>query len=345
MDASAADENDAGIDASAPDGNDDAGMDASTPSENDDAGMDASTPSENDAAIDASTPNDDAGGPLPELECRVFRAHSGDKSGPYKVGIAKDKYFNFSFANPWPGTRYGVLLRPIIDGSAVQQISLFHAPVTVGQDGAVQASNGTHPDGELMFLWAPGASALDFRSLAGNAGFEFAPDRGLVLEFHYDSIVPQAQDASGIEVCVQKEKPAQIAGISWLGTDVIFGASASGTCAHTSDAPIDVLSILPRMRAKGTHIRSLIKRAGGSEELLHDAAFTSSSHAWYPKDVALQPGDHITTTCTYKGFPSYGTALSEEVCWLLTVASPKHALSDGQPIGSAFHGKGACLGL
>lgn len=289
---------------------------------------------------DAGTSTDTTG-----LECYKLTAHApGSKTERYKVGTANDKYLNFSFTAPWQGTAYGVVLRPIIDNAKVlHHWLLFRTAVAV--DGQIADSSGAHPTGELVFGWAPGGTALDFRK-EGDVGFEFPAGTNFEVEFHYNSTDGAAEDASGVEVCVQTKKPANLAGVSWLGSDLFNGTSSTTICRPhlAAPTPIHIVSLSPHMHLKGKHMKGTIIRANGTREIMHDSPFDFYNQSWYPAKFTLNQGDTIETVCTWSAPVSFGTATSAEMCYLFTVAYPKGALADLKATGTAAHGGGACLG-
>jgi hypothetical protein len=280
------------------------------------------------------------------LECYKLTAHSPDsKTTPYAVGTARDAYVNFSFTAPWEGTAYGIVIQPVIDNAQVLHHWLLFQTDNAVTDGAVTSSSGIHPDGELVHGWAPGGTYVDFRD-RGDLGFEFPSGTNFTVEMHYNSDDAGAVDASGVEVCVQREKPANIAGVSWLGTDAIFfTTSATSTCVPSSSEPIHIVGVSPHMHLKGKHLKSVINRKDGSTTTIHDADFSFNDQTWYPKDLTLMPGDTITTTCQWSSLATFGKRTSDEMCYLFTTAYPKGALSDGGGTGTALHGAGACLGM
>jgi hypothetical protein len=280
------------------------------------------------------------------LECFKLTAHApGDFDAPYAVGVARDTYINFSFKAPWQGAGYGMVMRPLIDNDQVIHHWLLFQEASGVTDGEIAESSGTHPTGDLVYGWAPGGKGVDYRS-HGDVGFEFTEGTGFVVELHYNSDDAAALDASGVELCVQKEKPANIAGVSWLGRDFFFYVSEQQSVCNPGDAgPIHIIGVSPHMHLKGKHMKGILNRADGRSEVIHDAPFSFSDQGWYPKDFVLMPGDTITTTCTWDGFVSFGKDTTEEMCYLFTVAYPKGALSDGLPGGIAAHGGSACLGL
>src|SRR5690606_11288488 len=128
---------------------------------------------------------------------------------------------------------------------------------------------------------------VDFRE-HGDVGFEFPSGTNFTVEMHYNSDDASALDASGVEVCVQRDKPANIAGVSWLGSDAIFFTTkVSSTCAPKSSEPIHILGVSPHMHLKGKHMTGIINRKDGSKTTLHDGPFSFNDQTWYPKDLTL----------------------------------------------------------
>ena len=282
------------------------------------------------------------------LDCYKMVAHAqGNLNAPYKVGLANDTYLNFSFQAPWGPDKaaYAVVSRPVIDNSQVLHHWLLFQESGPIVDGEVRNSDGTHATGELVHGWAPGGTALDFRE-HGDVAFEFAPGAAFQVELHYNSSDPEALDASGVEICLQDKRPANIAGISWLGSDaILFTNSVQSTCVPAQPQPIHIVGVSPHMHLQGKHMTATVHRASGGDEVLYDSPFSFSDQAWYPRDVALQPGDTITTRCDYHQPVSFGKETTSEMCYLFTIAYPKGALSDGMLVGNLVHGGGACLGL
>jgi hypothetical protein len=282
------------------------------------------------------------------LSCFSLLAHApGDKNAPYQVGQVTDSYVNFTFTPPWQGTLYAHELHTLIDNPKVVHHWLLYKNTSLGNDGAVNPSAGAHPGAELMFGWAPGGGDLflDTLDASGDVGLRLEGNVSYTLELHYNSNDASAVDRSGVEVCGREREPANVASNGWLGTDLIFGTSAQGTCDPLSEQPIHIIGIMPHMHTKGTHMRAVISRANGSEEVLHDEPFDFNYQTLYPKDVWLMPGDRITTKCTYSGFATFGEGTSDEMCYIFTLHTPGGSLSDGRPLGTAAHGANACLGL
>ena len=279
------------------------------------------------------------------LSCYRLLAHDDDASAPYKVGTANDSYLNFVFASPWQGTAYGIVLRPIIDNTQVIHHWLLYEDVKPGTPGGPVPTSGAHPDGRLLYGWAPGAGGIDFRDTGDDVGIEL-PATTYTMEFHYNSTDKGALDASGVELCVSSTKPAEVAAYSWLGSEH-RGVAASrwtGACAPTASVPIKIVAVWPHMHLQGRHMTSTIQRVDGSREVLHDAPFDFDYQLLYPKSVTLQPGDTVTTECDYAKPMGYGTETTAEMCYLFTMAYPKGALADDGILGQVAHGEGSCLG-
>ncbi len=281
------------------------------------------------------------------LTCYPLLAHNGDNQTPYAVGVATDAYVAFTFAAPWRDTSYAVTFRPVIDNSQVVHHWLLYQDNSAGTPGgAVQEIVGVHPDAQLISAWTPGTDPLDFRSRGLDVGLELPSDTTYTLEFHYNSRDPAATDRSGVEVCTSNDKPAHSAGYSWLGYEnwLVPSASWTGTCAPSASEPIRILAILPHMHYKGRHMKATLRRADGSEEAFHDHDFDFNYETLYPVDVILQPGDSVITTCTYSEPATYGPGVTDEMCYMFTVAYPRGALVSPDLAGGIIHGGTSCFG-
>jgi len=280
------------------------------------------------------------------LDCYKLVAFGGGTNKQYKVGNAVDKYVNFTFKAPWTGTAYGIRFLPIIGNKkALHHFLLF-------QDSSNKApgssgSSGAHPDGQLVYGWAPGGSPLDLREATKESvGFELPGTTSYTVEMHYNSNDPAAEDASGVEVCVAKTKPTNIAGISWLGYDQLLVPSNkwTGQCVPENTMPVHILGVQPHMHVAGTHMKTVIHRKGGADETLHDEPFDFNDQHHYLKNVTINPGDSLTTECTYDKPMAFGESTGQEMCYNFTFAYPKGALKDSGAWGGVAHGGSACLG-
>jgi len=275
------------------------------------------------------------------VECYPFTAFQpGDKSTPYSVGTAVDKYMGFGFKPPWEGTRYVRAFRTIVDNDKVlHHWILFEEPTAA--DGNATEIIGAHPGGAMMHGWAPGGTDLYFTP---DLGMRMEGNSSYLLEVHYNSNDPSAVDASGVEVCVSDQKPQNEAIISWLGTDAINGPSAQGTCRPRATEPIHIVAATPHMHLKGTHMKVTLQRAAGGTEVVHDEPFSFQNQRGYQQNLIVQPGDSLTTACTYNAPTTFGRGTNEEMCYWFALAYPAGALTDNGFIGTLTHGANACLG-
>lgn len=296
------------------------------------------------------------------LQCHRFLAHApGDKQSKFQLGVAVDAYYNMVFQAPWQSQVYGLVVKPVIDNATVLHHWLLYYEPGAGVDGDVGASSGQHSGGELVHGWAPGGAALDFRRY-GDVGFELQPGMYL-MEFHYNSDDPAAEDASGVEVCFQTEVPENVAGLHWLGLDwgpesyitgALLGTATSGACLEprdewvgvcdpVSEEPIHLMFVVPHMHEAGVRMTGVINGPNGSR-VLHDAPFDFSAQVAYEVNEILMPGETITTTCQFSEPKCSGQATGAEMCYLYTYGYPKGALVDNMPWGALAHGEGTCLG-
>jgi hypothetical protein len=282
------------------------------------------------------------------LECYKLLAHAGDYKAKFKVGAKKDTYFNFTFKAPWQGTAYGIQFNPIIDNKQViHHWLLFQTPGTTA--AGIATSIGAHPAGALLSGWAPGGEPVNMRELAEpgeDIGVELTSTNTYTVEIHYNSADPNALDASGVEICVQKQKPKNIAGLSWLGWDQLGAPAAkwTGTCRPNIQQPVKIIGVVPHMHKTGTHMKTTINRKDGTKEILHDKPFDFNYQIQYNVKATINPGDSLTTECTFARPMAFGTGTDAEMCYNFTLSYPRNALSDGGLWGTIAHGAGACLG-
>lgn len=292
-------------------------------------------------------------------KCYELRAHGApsptDKTKyPVQTG---ETYTGFIIKTPWTTPVQGLRFRHLPDNKAVLHHWLLYEETAPFPDGAIDACALDGPTGflcgqattrTLITGWAPGRG--DFRLPAG-VGLELpGPGKLLAVEFHYFNNGAPAQDGSGVEVCVTSKFRPNTASITWLGTHQINIApgvtgTAAGTCnplrrGMGANEPIHVLFSWPHMHKLGTHLKSVINRAGGSKETMYDGLFNFDLQSVHETPAMLMPGDSITTTCTFNNTTAapvgFGQSTEQEMCYNFTYAWPAHALDNpGAEIGGA----------
>jgi hypothetical protein len=278
----------------------------------------------------------------PDMECyKLVAFANGDKDKKYTVPAnATDSYIDFYYKTPWEGVRYTRAIKIITDNKAVIHHWLLFNNQSPGNDGIAQAGLGTHgSDEELLYGWAPGASPL---YLDPDVGQKLEGGSGFTLEAHYNNPGDDADDASGAELCVTSKVPVHEAGLSWVGTDLILGStSASGTC-DPQDQEIHLIAAQPHMHKLGKHMKVVVNRADGRQEVIHDEDFSFENQRYYPLNVVLQAGDTMTTTCDYSASAIFGRGTSQEMCYFFSLHWPAGALTSFG-LGGFLHGGYSCL--
>ena len=123
----------------------------------------------------------------PEMTCHKFLTHArGDLDAPYMQGPG-EQYVNFTFKAPWTGTAYlrAVKIAVAEDAPAMHHWLLFKDTrmKTHGQVDEVGLL-GVHPDSELLYGWAPGATPLYFDP---DVGMELPGNVSYTLEAHLNN--------------------------------------------------------------------------------------------------------------------------------------------------------------
>jgi hypothetical protein len=332
------------------------------------AGGGGSSPSAGSAGDGAAGAADGGSDPLDaDIEnCYPLRAHGqptpGDTS-QYTVPSG-ETYTSFIFKAPWTTPVQGLRFRHLPDNVAVLHHWLLYSETAQVNDGEIDPCALAGPTGflcgqastrSLITGWAPGRG--DFRLPAG-VGLELpAPGQMLAVEFHYYNTMDGATpvDQSGVEVCVTSKFRANTASVSWLGSESINVAAhatgtASGTCTPArkglkASDPIHILFSWPHMHKLGTHMKSVVMRAGGSQDVMYDGDFSFSFQVLHDTPVTLQAGDTVATTCTYQnttdGTVTFGQSTDKEMCFNFTYAWPAHALDN--PSGTLGGAQNTCL--
>jgi hypothetical protein len=198
-----------------------------------------------------------------------------------------------------------------------------------------------HAGGQLVQGWAPGGQDVYYSKDLGMA----MPPEGYILESHHNNTTGlPASDNTGIEICVTTVVPKTIASLTWLGSDLISGITASGTCTPPiqANAPVHILGGTPHMHTAGIHMKVTINHVGGAPQVIHDLPFDFMSQTSYPLDgVVMNAGDTITTDCTYNRPSTFGQATSNEMCYFFTVYYPAGVMQT-PGIGSVIHGPNTC---
>ncbi|MET0341130.1 MAG: hypothetical protein ABW252_09010 [Polyangiales bacterium] len=279
----------------------------------------------------------------PNLKCYKLTGFNSaaNKAAKYNVPAgARDFYVAFNVKAPWSGTQYIRSFKSIIDNSKVLHHWLLFRQLNATPEGVTPNAVGVHPDGEMLYGWAPGGDNMWFDS---DVGMEVPGGSVFQLEMHYNNVGGGAtQDASGVELCVTPTKPKNIAGLSWVGTDAISGTTATGTCTHSSRSPIQLIASQPHMHTKGINMRAELRRANGQSEVIHDKPFDFDYQRAYIHDVVINPGDKIITTCRYDQPARFGKGTSDEMCYFFSIHYPAGALAR-RSLGSIIHGPNTCI--
>jgi hypothetical protein len=258
---------------------------------------------------------------LPEdVTCYTLTARNTAAGDAYPVPVSPDLYQCFDYTPPWGDKKVQVVsARPIIDNDRVLHHWILYNRTAEVSDGTNATCLGLHPDAAFITGWAPGGDGLELPEDVGlrtEAG-------GFTLEIHYNNSIGEDQmDASGVEVCVTEKLRTHEAAVHWLGTQNLNTITATGTCTPINTEPVTILSASPHMHLQGRHMKTVINRKGGSTEVLLDEPFDFNTQISYETPAVIQPGDTLTTTCTYANPTPFGQRTNEEMCYNFVIAYP-----------------------
>jgi len=279
----------------------------------------------------------------PGETCYEFQAHGtsgvGDKS---KFNIPIDESYNqFYYSVPWPAGSVASRFGARFDNIKILHHWLGFAEASPGQaPGAVvpNVTGTTLGEGaELIGGWAIGGCNT---VMPPDVGIKL-PDSGeiMIQWHHFNSTGTPQTDGTAVQWCTKAASSvAHVAGITFLGTENLGMppgmSSKSGTCTNNSGAPITIIGFSPHMHTIGIHMKSEVMHAGQSQTIF-DQPFVFDSQVNYMLHPAyqFQPGDSITSTCTFNnttaGVVDFGQSTTSEMCYQFTIAYPYGALNNG----------------
>lgn len=225
-------------------------------------------------------------------------------------------------------------------------------------DGVIRARANERPEmvGGEMPLISGGPGAVDLK-LPPEIGLRMTGGSNLLfeLEVHYFNGVGtrDEEDGSTVEVCVTHRKRPIEAAVHTLGRNSFTlpahqRTDVASTCTPQGQVdPIHLLNVTPHMHLTGVRAQLALNRKSGERIALHDAAYSFSEQRTFElpsdrsaPDVTLNPGDTLTSTCTYdnprdEAIPQ-GNQSQNEMCEFAVLA---------WPAGGLHNEYGALIGL
>jgi hypothetical protein len=286
----------------------------------------------------------------PGETCYEFRAHGvSSATDTTKFTVQPGQSYNqFYFDVPWPAGSVATRFGARFDNLAVLHHWLGFASGAATAAGTVQpnVTGTTLGEGaELIGGWAVGGCNVEFGQ---DMGLKL-PNTGKIMVqwHHFNSTGAPAQDGTAVQFCVvPAAQRKNIGGLTFLGTENFNGLAGmpagqtskfSGTCTNNSGKPITIVGWNPHMHLLGTNMASVVQRAGGSSvtPFNHSFQFDHQVNYMLPPTTpfVLQPGDKITSTCTFNNTTTapvaFGQSTKAEMCYQFTFAYPYGALNNG----------------
>jgi hypothetical protein len=192
--------------------------------------------------------------------------------------------------------------------------------------------------------WAPGDEERP--PLPADVGMDLPTGPGsLRLDMHYNSLSASEMEAdkSGVEICIvkgarmRKNHAAITMSFAVIGFPLVpanaSNYNATANCKIVADQPIHLMSASPHSHTYAVGHKFTVKKANGSELVMLDKPFQ------FGKEVILENGDTVTTTCVYTNTTnsdiSFGENTGDEMCFNFASYYPKDGFSCDL-IGSLF---------
>jgi hypothetical protein len=281
--------------------------------------------------------------------CYAFQAHGASSAGDTsKFTVPVDEsYSQFYYDVPWPAGSVGTRFGSDFDNLPVLHHWLAFKSDSTNPAGTVSPNvTGTTigENTELIAGWAVGGCTTTYPP---DVGVELPSAGKIMVQWHhFNSTGAPAQDGSKVQICVAPagSRP-NIAGLTFLGTENFNGPFGMGpgkqefttSCTNDSGKPITILGFTPHMHLIGTNMKSVVERMNGTTETVFDKPFVFDQQVNYMQKpaIVLQPGDTITSTCTFMNDTdhnvAFGQSTKDEMCYQFTLAYPHGALNNGAP--------------
>lgn len=260
-------------------------------------------------------------------EVYELRAHAPSSDGPFVVSAGQEVHPQVRLDAPWGSEDVqAIKFVPITDNKKV----LHHWNLYAGN--------------ALLTGWAPGDD--DATIYPADVGVDLPRGAAsLRLDMHYyNSAGASAEsDRSGVAVCVVKGKnlrknsAATMMGFSGMAATLApakkLGHQVTGNCTVRTTKPVTLITATPHAHRFAKHMKFTVKKANGTEIVMHDMPFTFGEQTTYPLDppVTIETGDVVSTTCTYDNDTNknitFGESTDNEMCFNFAIYYPKGALS------------------
>jgi hypothetical protein len=286
--------------------------------------------------------------PKPGETCYEFKTHGGqtvDDDTPYAVS-AGEHYEQFYFNVPWTGneviTRFGAKYDNL---KVLHHWLLFTSSMAAGKVGTHETTIGTTlgDSSQLIAGWAVGGDHVEFPA---DTGLELTASGILNLQWHFFNQGSTSElDATRVQICAMPRSTIKNVGsLTFLGTENFNGpigmpakttSKFGGTCLNDSGAPITLFGFTPHMHKLGIQMTSVINHTDGTSQNVFDKPFDFNSQITHllTTPIVLQPGESITSTCTFNNTTNaavpFGPSSNQEMCYNFTMSYPAHALDNG----------------
>jgi len=214
-------------------------------------------------------------------------------------------------------------------------VGTHHTVLTI-YDGGSSPADGTYPcdagtNGQNM-IYGSGVGSPDFYFPDG-VGLHLAAGTRLLLNLHlYNSSETPLNGTSGSlyipgsAADVQNEAEIVLAGPTFSLAVPTGVTTQSGDCHLDINETVHVFAMSQHMHKLGRHEKSVITR-GSDQIVLQDINydFENQTFQYTVPEVALEPGDVLTTYCTFENTPeshppsgapvTFGDSSDDEMCF------------------------------
>lgn len=200
----------------------------------------------------------------------------------------------------------------------ISPVGTHHTVLALGDNGF----------GNIIYASGVGTNAIVFPE---GVGLKLSAGETLALQLHvFNTSGDMLAGTSGIEIIEVAPDDVEHEADLYLPGPLNLNIAPQQTTTHTGTCTVNTtqnfFAVFPHMHQLGTHFKTTFT-VDGTPNVIHDAEYEFDHQAFISfETVTLQPGDSITSECTWENLTedtvSWGESSTSEMCFSILYRYP-----------------------